>query len=117
MTNPLGRVRSGTLSTASLPPSENPSETSKTTGDSSFLRVVENFPSGLGFISSSGSSTPAAHRQARSRVIEQAVESTLEDPQHPYYSIGSQHREEMRRWILQELESSHFLKQTPSRRG
>lgn len=102
MTNALGRVTGTTFSNLSVAPNEAPSRVSSEGTEDKYLNVINVFPLGVRL-------SPGVHREARIRVIQKAVETTLENPQHPYYGVGSAHRERMRRWITEAVVQSHLL--------
>ena len=58
---------------------------------------------------------PHLRGRVRTQVLAEIVRNTIENPQHPYYSVGAKQREEMRRAIVEQLEPSHYL--SPSRLG
>ena len=58
-------------------------------------------------------SFPVLNREARMRVFEKICEDTFLNPQHPYYSIGAAHREELKSWVLAALRDSHYFHTFP----
>ena len=52
---------------------------------------------------------PNLHRNAREKVFESIVKKTLENPDHPYYSL----RKELVPVLTEVLTNSHYLKKLP----
>jgi hypothetical protein len=114
MTDPMGRIAKGN----ELISSQITDSRTKATRDinpqgeaSSFLKLITTDLGGVSSAQRMNNVYPAVgNRDIRSRVLEEVVRSTLENTNHPYYSIGTEHREQMRMAIIEQLEVSHYLR-------
>lgn len=109
MTNALRRIPGRNFSEINPVPAANSPQNSQECSDDAALQVIKTFPMGVDLASIAVQFSPSVHREARIRVIQRAVEDTLENPQHPYYGVGAKHREQMRRWITEAVVRSHLL--------
>jgi hypothetical protein len=113
MTNPIGRISDGanpTIATSTNQSNVHSGDSKSILKIDSYLNLVDNTSLRLDLVQGSGNTHPLQSQEIRSRIIENAVNETIENPNHPYYSIGSQQREQMRHWIIEQLGSSHYLR-------
>jgi len=89
-------------------------------GAESFLKLIIDNSTDYRRADSSGPSFKATQspidRVARERVFESIVRKTLDNPEHPYYSLVSPGtRREMLQFVTEMLNSSHYLLQSAKR--